>query len=83
MDTWSRSTLKVGVSCNPKGDPLDGFSVGSGGAAVSRAGGANESKNEIVLLAGQTYIIEIDNVGGSTTNVIVKLKWYEEHGYGG
>ena len=53
--------------------------VGSGGNAVSSAGGGGASEaNEIVLKQDTAYVVEIENIGASTTKGIITLFWYEE-----
>lgn len=56
--------------------PLTVF-AGADGQRQSQAGGGGSSPDEWVLKPDTQYLIEVDNIGSSTTDVTVVPYWYE------
>lgn len=56
--------------------------VGSGGNNQSRAGGSGDGADlEILLKPDTEYIVELDNLTNTSTDVLLDLFWYEEGGF--
>lgn len=73
-------TAATGVTSTPGSELIiAGASAGAAGNPVSSTGGAAPgSAEEIVLKQNTPYVIEVDNIGASTTSGFVTLFWYEE-----
>ena len=75
--------LHENVSVTEVGTILEEIYIGEGGNRRNSAGGDSGADQEILLDAEQTYLINVENDGGVSSEISLYFFWYEEHGWDG